>query len=89
MTNQLPRVHEMEHHGAGLATTRPVVEGTQGVVSAGHPLVSMAGMRMMLDGGNAFKGTMKMASTGANGQTLNLTMNMSGKYLGPTCGDVK
>ena len=54
MTNQLPRVHEMEHHGAGLATTRPVVGGTQGVVSAGHPLVSMAGMRMMLDGGNAF-----------------------------------
>ena len=42
-----------------------------------------------LDGGNAYKGTMKMASTGANGQTLNLTMNMSGKYLGPTCGDVK
>jgi len=54
MTNQLPRVHEMEHHGAVLATTRPVVSGTQGVVSAGHPLVSMAGMRMLLDGGNAF-----------------------------------
>jgi gamma-glutamyltranspeptidase/glutathione hydrolase len=54
MTNQLPRVHEMEHHGTSLATTRPVVAGTGGVVSAGHPLVSMAGMRMLLDGGNAF-----------------------------------
>ena len=54
MTNQLPRVHEMEHHSADWATTRPVVAGTQGVVAAGHPLVSMAGMRMLLAGGNAF-----------------------------------
>ncbi|HZP37716.1 MAG TPA: gamma-glutamyltransferase [Methylomirabilota bacterium] len=54
MTNQLPRVHEMEHHEADWATTRPVVAGTQGVVAAGHPLVSMAGMRMLLGGGNAF-----------------------------------
>jgi gamma-glutamyltranspeptidase/glutathione hydrolase len=54
MTNQLPRVHEMEHHTADWATTRPVVAGTQGVVATGHPLVSMAGMRMLLSGGNAF-----------------------------------
>jgi gamma-glutamyltranspeptidase/glutathione hydrolase len=54
MTNQLPRVHEMEHHAAERATTRPVVSGMQGVVAAGHPLVSMAGMRMLLAGGNAF-----------------------------------
>jgi len=53
MTNQLPRVHEMEHHAADWATTRPVVAGTQGVVVTGHPLVSMAGMRMLLSGGNA------------------------------------
>jgi gamma-glutamyltranspeptidase / glutathione hydrolase len=44
----------MEHHAADRATTRPVVSGTQGVVSGGHPLVSMAGMRMLLSGGNAF-----------------------------------
>jgi len=31
-----------------------VVSGAQGVVAAGHPLVSMAGMRMLLSGGNAF-----------------------------------
>jgi gamma-glutamyltranspeptidase/glutathione hydrolase len=53
MTNQLPAVHETEHHAADQATTRPVVAGTQGVVSAGHPLVAMAGMRMLLAGGNA------------------------------------
>jgi gamma-glutamyltranspeptidase/glutathione hydrolase len=54
VTNQLPAVHETEHHAAEWATTRPVVAGTQGVVAAGHPLVSMAAMRMLLAGGNAF-----------------------------------
>ena len=54
MTQQLPRVHEMEHHTTERATTRPVVAGTHGVISTGHPLVSMAGMRMLLSGGNAF-----------------------------------
>ena len=33
---------------------RPVVSGTQGVISSGHYLTSMAGMRMLLSGGNAF-----------------------------------
>jgi len=54
MTPAAPRVHEVEHHTADRATTRPVVSGTQGVVVAGHPLVAMAGMRMLLAGGNAF-----------------------------------
>src|SRR5215471_19041247 len=45
---------ETEHHQTDTATSRPVVSGTQGVISSGHPLVSMAGMRMLLDGGNAF-----------------------------------
>jgi gamma-glutamyltranspeptidase / glutathione hydrolase len=49
-----PRIHEIEHHSAERATTRPVVSGTQGVVTAGHPLVAMAGMRMLIAGGNAF-----------------------------------
>ena len=34
--------------------SRPVVAGTQGVISSGHALTSMAGMRMLLSGGNAF-----------------------------------
>src|SRR2546422_807348 len=54
MSRPTGRIHELEHHAADRATTRPVVSGTQGVVSAGHPLVSMAGMRMLLSGGNAF-----------------------------------
>ncbi|MYB78303.1 MAG: hypothetical protein F4X70_02395 [Acidimicrobiia bacterium] len=35
-------------------TSRPVVSGTRGIISSGHWLTSMAGMRMMLSGGNAF-----------------------------------
>lgn len=35
-------------------TTRPVVYSTQGIISSGHYLTSMAGMRMLLNGGNAF-----------------------------------
>src|SRR5262252_10335496 len=54
MTTSTRGFHEMEHHAADWATTRPVVSGTQGVVVGGHPLVSMAGMRMLLMGGNAF-----------------------------------
>ena len=34
--------------------TRPVTCGTRGIISSGHYLTSMAGMRMMLAGGNAF-----------------------------------
>ena len=36
------------------STNRPVVFGTQGIISSGHYLTSMAGMKMMTDGGNAF-----------------------------------
>jgi gamma-glutamyltranspeptidase/glutathione hydrolase len=48
------RIYELEHHTTERVTTRPVVAGIQGVVAAGHPLVSMAGMRMLLAEGNAF-----------------------------------
>src|SRR5262245_65341438 len=54
MSRASGRAHEVEHHTVERATTRPVVSGTQGAVVAGHPLVSMAGMRMLLSGGNAF-----------------------------------
>jgi Protein of unknown function (DUF3617) len=39
-------------------------------------------------GGTAFTGSMKMA-TSAPGRTMNITMKMSGKYLGAECGNVK
>jgi|TARA_B100001750_G_C15520876_1_gene611423 gamma-glutamyltranspeptidase/glutathione hydrolase len=35
-------------------TGRPVIYSTKGVISSGHYLTSMAGLRMMLEGGNAF-----------------------------------
>ena len=53
MSNQIQQQPD-EHHSVDWATTRPLVSGTGGVISSGHPLVSMAGMRMLLSGGNAF-----------------------------------
>src|SRR5256885_11833360 len=54
MSKPTQAVHEFEHHTTDRKTTRPVVSGTQGIVTGGHPLVSVAGMRMLLSGGNAF-----------------------------------
>src|SRR4030095_9207177 len=53
MSRPTGRIHEIEHHAADWTTSRPVVSGTQGVVSARHPPVSMAGMRTLLSGGHA------------------------------------
>lgn len=47
--------YELEQGDVVLPPTgRPVVHSTSGVISSGHYLTSMAGMRMMLNGGNAF-----------------------------------
>ena len=35
-------------------TGRPVIRSTEGVISSGHYLTSMAGIRILLAGGNAF-----------------------------------
>ena len=47
---------EVEHNTdvRQFATSRPVVRGTRGMVSSGNHLTSMAGVRMLLSGGNAF-----------------------------------
>ena len=45
------------------ATGRPVVYGTNGVISSGHYLTSMVGMRILLDGGNAFDAAVASAFT--------------------------
>ncbi len=48
-------VAAMEQGNMSRQTTgRPVVYGTRGVISSGHYLTSMAGMQMLLNGGNAF-----------------------------------
>ncbi|MBI4640467.1 MAG: gamma-glutamyltransferase, partial [Candidatus Tectomicrobia bacterium] len=48
------KVDDVEHQAARGETSRPVIWGTQGIVSSGHSLTSMAAMRMLLSGGNAF-----------------------------------
>ncbi len=47
--------HNLEQGDISLPVTgRPVVRSTEGVISSGHYLTSMAGMRMLMAGGNAF-----------------------------------
>ena len=48
-------VMEADHAGRKPAqSSRPVVLGSQGIVSSGHCLTSMSAARMLLSGGNAF-----------------------------------
>ena len=76
-----------------MTCTRTVTTNTKGVFAAD---VNCTGERTVkgqinvesLSGGNAFKGAMKMATT-SGAQTINVNITMSGKYLGPDCGDVK
>lgn len=54
MTSAEPKVN-LEQGDSGLPKTgRPVIYGTEGVISSGHYLTSMAGMQMLLANGNAF-----------------------------------
>jgi len=47
--------HNFEQGDMALPHTgRPVIRSHRGVISSGHYLTSMAGMRMLLSGGNAF-----------------------------------
>ena len=51
----MARVVELEHTDVNqAAATRPVAHGTRGIVTSGHSLTTMAGVRMLLSGGNAF-----------------------------------
>src|SRR5688572_14386832 len=57
-------------------THRPVVTATRGLVTGGHPLASTSGLRILLQGGNAFDaavavhavlGIVKISSSGPGG----------------------
>lgn len=54
MVSQQAAVNTEQGNLTAQATGRPVLRSTQGVISSGHYLTSMAGMRMLLNGGNAF-----------------------------------
>ena len=55
MVIQQQAIHNLEQGDVALPETgRPVVRSNEGVISSGHYLSSMAGMRMLLAGGNAF-----------------------------------
>ena len=50
----MPIHHQSEHTEVDYSTGRPVIRGRRGIVSTGHYLTSMAAMRQLLNGGNAF-----------------------------------
>ena len=49
--------------GRPLAAYRPAVPGVHGLVTAGHPLAAMAGLQVLMKGGNAIDAAVAVGST--------------------------
>ena len=54
MVSQQSTVNTEQGNTTQQSTGRPVIRSTEGVISSGHYLTSMAGTKMLLSGGNAF-----------------------------------
>ena len=60
-----------ESKPARLKAHRPAITGVHGLVTSGHSLASMAGVRILMDGGNAADAAVAVLAT------LNLTEPMN------------
>jgi gamma-glutamyltranspeptidase/glutathione hydrolase len=75
--------------------TRPVIMGTQGVVTSGHYLASAAGFRILLQGGNAIDASVTMGlclallepqNDGLGGEVPTLVYSAKEKKVHAICG---
>ena len=53
----------VKHVSDGLDAHRPAVSGPNGLVTAGHPLASMAGVRVLMQGGTAADAAVAILAT--------------------------
>ena len=65
MARQQESLQEEHKHVKQYPVGRPVMHGTNGIVSAGHCLTATSAMRMLLSGGNAFDAAVAAGFTAA------------------------
>ena len=65
--------------------SRPAVSAMNGVVTAGHPIASSAGLQILLEGGNAFDAAVAVGAMAAMGEPesgLRRTLRRAAQQLG-------